>query len=69
MKSWTEKDIENLIKSSAFPNPAHKKALKERLFEPTVKLSLDDLNAAAGGVTFPEPEGWIKWKMSVEDKK
>ena len=69
MKRWTEKDIENLLKNSAFPNSAHKRALREQLFEPAIELSLDDLKAAAGGVTLPDPESWTQWQMSAEDKK
>ena len=58
MESWTEKDIENLVKNSAFPNPAHKKALREQLFGSAKKLGIDDLKAAAGGVKLPEQDGW-----------
>ena len=36
----------------------NKQALRERLFEPTVELSLDELDAAAGGAALPEPESW-----------
>ena len=58
MNAWTDTDIENLIRDAAFPNPAHKRALRERLFEPILELRPDELDAAAGGVALPEPESW-----------
>lgn len=69
MSKWTEKDIENLIRNSVFSNPLHKNTLRERLFETDIPLDPDDLDAAAGGVTLPEPEGREPWQMSEEDKK
>ena len=69
MKNWTEKEIENLIKNSAFPNPAHKKALRQKLFEPVIELSLDDLDAAAGGVMLSETENRKPWQMGEECRK
>ena len=56
MKKWTEIDIENLIRNSVFPNPVHKKAVHEKLFKLAVKLDIDDLMSAAGGVMQPESE-------------
>ena len=69
MKKWNEKEIESLLRDSAFPNPAHKRALRDQLFEPIIELSLDDLAAAAGGVALHEPEGWMQWPTGEEDKK
>lgn len=69
MKAWDDNEIINLIRSSAFPNPAHKQALRERLFEPTVELSLDDLSVAAGGAALPEPESWEPWQSGEESGK
>ena len=57
-KEWTEKDIENLIQNSKFPNPAHKDMLRDRLPEEDVLLDLDDLEMAAGGRVVTEPEVW-----------
>ena len=56
MRNWTDNDIEALIQDSVFPNPVHKAALRERLFESTAELGPDDLDYVAGGVTLPEPE-------------
>ena len=69
MKAWDDNEIENLIRSSAFPNPAHKQALRAKLFEPTVELSLDDLDTAAGGAAQPEPESWEPWQSGEESEK
>ncbi|MCR5005929.1 MAG: hypothetical protein K6A77_08485 [Clostridiales bacterium] len=56
MKARSEKDVEDLIRNTAFPNPGHKQKLKRRLMEQmTEELDLEDLDMAAGGVTvFPE---------------
>ena len=56
MRNWTDKDIEALIRESAYPNPGHKKALRERLFGHGRELGLDELDLVAGGVSLPEPE-------------
>lgn len=61
MRILRDKDIEKLIRTSAFSNPAHKERLHARLPEPTVSLSPDELDAAAGGVTLPDPDGWDAW--------
>ena len=54
MKTWTDKDIEKLIRDSAFPNPSHKEALRARLFEETLSLGPEDLDMAVGGQGLPE---------------
>ena len=69
MKARTDQDIENLIKNSVFPNPGHKRKLRERLFEPTTELSLDELDAAAGGAAIPEPEARLPRSSFGEQQK
>ena len=64
MGNWTEKDVENLIRDSVFPNPGHKRELRRQLLETTVELDLGDLDAVAGGVAQPEPEDWANWPTS-----
>ena len=58
MKKITETDIENLIRNSQFPNPGHKRILREKLFRSTIELDIDDLAKAAGGVSIPEQNMW-----------
>ena len=70
MKTWNDRDVENLIREGAFPNPAHKSSLRERLFEPDAQLDLEDLDAVAGGAGHSEPEspeGWKAWPAPGED--
>ena len=67
--TWTDKDIEILIKTSTFSNPAHKKALREKLFEPVIELDPDDLNAAAGGLTLADSTSPEIWQIWDENKK
>ena len=52
--------METLLRSAAFPNPAHKEALRQRLFGDGAELELDDLALVAGGLTEPlvPPEAW-----------
>jgi hypothetical protein len=71
MRSWTEKDVENLIRNSAFPNRGHKARLRGRLLEPAVELYPEDLDAAAGGVRLsaPEPEEARSAPMENADRK
>lgn len=57
MRSWNEQDVENLIRGSEFPNPAHKESLRSRLFEDGVELDMDELGAVAGGIVTLVPEG------------
>ena len=57
MKTRSEKDVEDLIRNAAFPNPAHKQKLRKQLMEQmTEELDLEDLDMAAGGVAV-SPEG------------
>lgn len=66
----TEIDVEQLIADSAFPNPDHKRKLRERLFgQKARELSLVELAAVAGGMNLAEnSEGkWVEWPLP-EDK-
>ena len=60
MSKTSDRDVETLLHSAAFPNPAHKEALRGRLFGDMQTLELDDLALAAGGLTEPlvPPEAW-----------
>lgn len=60
MSKVHDRDIEELLRGAAFPNPAHKEALRGRLFGDMQTLELDDLALAAGGLTEPfvPPETW-----------
>ena len=67
-KVWTEKEVENLIKNSSFPDPAQKDVLRRRLLEDDTVLDLEDLELVAGGRTLPEQEEWKGWPMEQEKK-
>ena len=67
MKTWSEKDVENLIRNSEFSNPAHKKALREKLFTEDLQLGLDDLDMVAGGKSIAEQEKWEIWPVPDND--
>ena len=60
MSKAPERDAEALLRGAAFPNPAHKEALRQRLFGDGAALDLDDLALVAGGLTEPlvPPEAW-----------
>ena len=60
MRKPPDRDVEALLRGAAFPNPAHKEALRGRLFKDMQALALDDLALAAGGLTEPfvPPEAW-----------
>ena len=60
MSKAPERDVETLLRGAAFPNPAHKEALRGRLFHDMQTLELDDLALAAGGLNVPfvSPENW-----------
>lgn len=60
MSKASDQDVETLLRSAAFPNPAHKEALRGRLFHDMQTLSLDDLALVAGGLTehLVPPEAW-----------
>ena len=66
MKTWNDRDVENLIREGVAPDPAHKSSLRKRLFEQDGQLDLDDLAKVAGGVTAPEPEQWDAWTVPGE---
>jgi len=68
-KEWKENKIENMIRSSTFPNSVHKQALWKQLFESADELNLDDLDAAAGGAAIAEPENRKPWQSSEESGK
>jgi len=60
MSKTSDRDMETLLRSAAFPNPAHKEALRQRLFGDGAELELDDLALVAGGLneSFVPPEAW-----------
>ena len=60
MRKPPDRDVETLLRSAAFPNPAHKEALRQRLFGDGAALELDDLALVAGGLAEPfvPPEAW-----------
>ena len=53
MNKTSDRDVETLLRSAAFPNPAHKETLRSRLFGDMQTLALDDLALVAGGLTEP----------------
>lgn len=66
----TEIDVEKLIADSAFPNPEHKRRLRELLFGQEVReLRPDELAAVAGGVNLPEDndEQWAHWPVQEDN--
>ena len=65
MSKASDRDVETLLHSAAFPNPAHKEALRQRLFCDGAELELDDLALVAGGLTEPfvPPEAWPDKEM------
>ena len=60
MRKPPDRDVEALLRDANFANPAHKEALRQRLFGDGAELELDDLALAAGGLTEPlvPPEAW-----------
>ena len=68
MSKAHDRDVETLLRGAAFPNPAHKEALRQRLFGDEAELELDDLALAAGGLTEPlvPPETWPEKEISHE---
>ena len=60
MSKAPNRDVEALLRGAAFPNPAHKEALRGRLFNDMQALALDDLALVAGGLgePFVPPEDW-----------
>ena len=62
MSDIHDRDMEKLLRGAAFSNPAHKEALRARLFGDMQALELDDLALVAGGLTTDrfQPEDWPK---------
>lgn len=60
MSKAHDRDIEELLRGAAFPNPAHKETLRGRLFGDGAELELDDLALVAGGLAEPlvPSEAW-----------
>ena len=60
MSKASDRDVEALLRGAAFPNPAHKEALRQRLFGDGAELELDDLALVAGGLAEPfvPPKAW-----------
>lgn len=60
MNKPPDRDVEMLLRDANFSNPAHKEALRQRLFGDMHALELDDLALAAGGLIDPSvpPEYW-----------
>ena len=60
MSKASDRDIEELLRGAAYSNPAHKEALRGRLFGDMQTLELDDLAMVAGGLSesFVLPEDW-----------
>ena len=60
MSKAHDRDIEELLRGAAFPNPTHKEALRARLFGDGAELEPDDLALVAGGLAEPfvPPEAW-----------
>ena len=53
MSNIPERNLEIMLRGVAFSNPAHKEALRERLFGDEAELELDDLALVAGGLAEP----------------
>ena len=68
MSARADKTIEDIIRNSAFPNPAHKDALRGRLFDGDVPLDLDDLETVTGGKALPVQEKWLVWPEFGKDE-
>ena len=68
MSKAHDRDVETLLRGAAFPNPAHKEALRQRLFGDGAALDPDDLALVAGGLTEPlvPPEAWPEKEISHE---
>ena len=60
MRKPPDRDVEALLRDANFANPAHKEALRQRLFSDGAELELDDLALVAGGLAEPfvPPEAW-----------
>ena len=63
-----KQDLEELLRTAAISNPAHKEALRKRLFADGTELELVDLAMVAGGLNEPfiSPEDWSDKDTSHE---
>ncbi len=68
MSKASDRDVETLLRGAAFLNPAHKEALRGRLFGDMQTLEPDDLALVAGGLAEPfvPPEAWPDKEISHE---
>ena len=68
MRKPPDRDVEALLRDANFANPAHKEALRKRLFVDGTELELDDLAMVAGGLNEPfiSPEDWSDKDTSHE---
>lgn len=68
MRKPPDRDVEALLRDANFANPAHKEALRKRLFADGTELELDDLAMVAGGLNEPfiSPEDWSDKDTSHE---
>ena len=68
MRKPPDRDVEALLRDANFANPAHKEALRQRLFGDEAELEIDDLALVAGGLTEPfvPPEAWPEKEISHE---
>ena len=64
-------NLETLLRGATFSNPAHKEALRARLFGDMQELKPDDLAMVAGGVTMHRftPEDWAEARESQKGGK
>ncbi len=69
MRSRTERDLAGLIRGSAVANGDFKDRLRQRLFDETAPLSLDNLDGVTGGAALPETEDWLPWDMPEDEAK
>ena len=61
MAIWSERDIEQLLRSGVKPDPGHKEALRARLVHGQVQLGLDELENVTGGVTQESLWNFERW--------
>lgn len=68
MRKPPDRDVETLLRDANFASPAHKEALRKRLFADGTELELDDLAMVAGGLNEPfiSPEDWSDKDTSHE---
>lgn len=68
MRITSDKELEALLRGASFSNPAHKDALRSRLFSDTRQLALDELAMVAGGAAAEsfQPEDWPELERKEE---